>query len=67
MKKKKLSLEKFTIAKLKNSNQIMGGTGANDGTVDTVTRPLVCIEMSDVFVTQEEAEGGGPVIKKKGN
>lgn len=62
--KKKLSLEKFTIAKLDNPNVIMGGTGANDGTVDEVTRPLVCINQSDDFISQEEAEEGGHIPKK---
>lgn len=65
MKKKKLNLEKFTIAKLDNPNKIMGGTGANDGTVDEATKPLVCINQSDDYITREEAEQGGHIPKKE--
>ena len=67
MKKKKLSLEKFRIAKLSNADKIIGGTGANDGTVDTDTRPLICVAMSDIYVTQEEAEAMTIIKKKTGN
>lgn len=51
MNNKKLTLEKFRIAKLENSNSIFGGSTAcgDDGTKDR-TMELKCIETSKKMV-----------------
>ncbi len=56
MRKHKLKLEKFTISKLENQHKIFGGTD-NDGTVNTQTQPLKCIQTSEKFVVVKEDEG----------
>ena len=61
MNKKKLKLEKFTIAKLNNSNshKVIGGVKDDDATIAKNTRPLVCVRMSDLYVPEEETVNYG--------
>lgn len=59
MKKSKLKLEKFTILKLKNLHSIFGGIEDGDGTKDTHTVPMKCIERTDRYVPTSEIEEGG--------
>lgn len=53
MKKKKLNLEKFRIAELKNSNKIFGGTG-DDGPpyTEEKKKKLKCILTSEVIIEE---------------
>lgn len=57
MKKNKLKLEKFTIAKLNSPHKIHGGNNDDDGTKNTKTEPLVCVQMSDVFIPKTPTNG----------
>lgn len=54
MKKSKLNLEKFRVAKLNNLKSVTGGGTTNnpgDGTKDTFTNPIKCKDMSDNVIT----------------
>ncbi|MEB8346897.1 hypothetical protein OO010_12615 [Flavobacteriaceae bacterium KMM 6898] len=48
-KSKKLSIDKFTIAKLKNPNMITGGDG-DDGTDGKDTQKKICVAQSSVYI-----------------
>lgn len=48
MKKNKLTLDKFRIAKLNNSSKIIGGTGIDDG--GETKLKMKCIEQSKKWV-----------------
>jgi len=57
MKKSKLSLKKFKVAKLNNAGSIYGGTNTNnggDGTKDTIADTVKCIKDSEEFVRVDE-------------
>ncbi|WP_417784568.1 hypothetical protein [Tenacibaculum sp.] len=52
MKKKKLTLEKFTIAKLNNPSKIFGGNEATDG--GETGKGDKCIQLSMVIVSDKD-------------
>lgn len=52
MKKNKLSIEKFRIAKLNNPSKIYGGSGIDDGGTGTGDKEVkeICIAKSEIKI-----------------
>lgn len=55
MKKSKLSLEKFTVAKLNNPSKIVGGNGGDNGDDNGETgKKSKCVGGSKIIVGEKE-------------